>query len=150
MMLGCDKLAPPWHGEPCLRLIDKEVERNPKMTRAERLERLKFSLMARRDELRNRVGAGAAATSTTSSGVGDAADIAQYNESSDLNTHLIAMKADELSEIEHALAKFAEGRYGICEVTGKSIPIARLEAMPLTRFSVDAQREVEEKSAMWS
>ncbi len=120
------------------------------MTRAERLERLKFSLMARRDELRNRVGAGAAATSTTSSGVGDAADIAQYNESSDLNTHLIAMKADELSEIEHALAKFAEGRYGICEVTGKSIPIARLEAMPLTRFSVDAQREVEEKSAMWS
>ncbi len=120
------------------------------MTRAERLERLKLNLMARRDELRNRAGGRSQATRTTSSAVGDAADIAQYNESSDLNTHLIAMKADELSEIEHALAKFMDNQYGICEITGKSIPIARLEAMPLTRFSVDAQREMEEKTAMWS
>ncbi len=120
------------------------------MTRAERLERIRFSLIARRDELRSRAGGRSHATRTTSSAVGDAADIAQYNESSDLNTHLIAMKADELSEIEHALAKFFEDEYGICEVTGKSIPIARLEAMPLTRFSVDAQREAEEKTALWS
>ncbi|MBL4883984.1 MAG: TraR/DksA C4-type zinc finger protein [Planctomycetaceae bacterium] len=76
--------------------------------------------------------------------MGDAADVAQYNESSDLNTHLIAMKADELSEIEHALVKFQENEYGVCELTNKSIPIARLEAMPLTRFSVQAQRDAEE------
>lgn len=118
------------------------------MTRAERLERLRLGLEARRDELRNRSGGGRLATQTTSVGVGDAADVAQYNESSDLNTHLTAMKADELSEIEHALMKFQEDEYGICELTSKSIPIARLEAMPLTRFSVQAQREAEESHSM--
>lgn len=119
------------------------------MTRPERLERLKLGLQSRRDELRNRSGGGSHATRTTSVGVGDAADVAQYNESSDLNTHLIAMKADELSEIEHALLKFQEDEYGVCEVTSKSIPIARLEAMPLTRFSVEAQRESESSAAIW-
>ncbi len=128
----------------------KDEEKEPQMTRAERLERLKFDLMTRRDELRSRAGGRSQATRTTSTAVGDAADIAQYNESSDLNTHLIAMKADELSEIEHALMKFQEDAYGVCELTGKSIPIARLEAMPLTRYSVDAQREAEEKTALWS
>ena len=118
------------------------------MTRAERLERLKLGLQSRRDELRNRSSAGNQSTHTTSVGVGDVADMAQYNESSDLNTHLKAMKADELSEIEHALMKFQEDEYGVCEVTKKSIPIARLEAMPLTRFSVQAQREAEEAPVM--
>ena len=120
------------------------------MTRIERLERLQEKLEARRDEIRNRIGGGSQATRVAGTGAGDAADIAQYNESSDLNTHLIAMKADELSEIDHALAKFQDDLYGVCEVTGKSIPIARLEAMPLTRYSVEAQREAEQNSAAWS
>ncbi|WP_296456954.1 TraR/DksA family transcriptional regulator [Rubinisphaera sp.] len=116
------------------------------MTRSDRLQKLKVSLLSRRDELRRRSGKNYDSKSNNDSAIGDAADIAQYNEMSDLNSHLISMEADELSEIENALKKFHEDSYGICEVTGKPIPIARLEAMPLTRYSVEAQREAERQA----
>ena len=115
------------------------------MTRSDRLEKLKNLLLTRRDELRRRSGSNC----QNDSAIGDAADIAQYNVSSDLNSHLQSMEADELGEIELALHKFNEGTYGVCEVTGRPIPIARLEAMPLTRYSVEAQREAERQASVW-
>lgn len=118
------------------------------MTRPERLEKLRKTLLSRRDELRNRVGNSFPNKLDDNPAIGDAADIAQYNVSSDLDSHLFSMEADELSEIELALKKFQEGRYGVCEYTGRPIPIARLEALPLTRFSVEAQRE-SEKTSTW-
>jgi RNA polymerase-binding transcription factor DksA len=41
-----------------------------------------------------------------------------------------------LHEVEHALAKFDAGTFGICEVCGQPISEARLEAMPATPFCV--------------
>ncbi|SDC38372.1 TraR/DksA C4-type zinc finger protein [Shouchella lonarensis] len=40
---------------------------------------------------------------------------------------------DELHEVRRALAKFADGTYGICEKTGEMIPYERLEAYPTAR-----------------
>jgi len=37
---------------------------------------------------------------------------------------------DALSEINHALAKYEAGTYGICDICNKKIEIARLEALP--------------------
>ena len=37
---------------------------------------------------------------------------------------------DHLSEVEHALYKFEQGTYGLCDVCGQSIDIARIEALP--------------------
>ena len=37
---------------------------------------------------------------------------------------------DQLTEVEHALHKFEEGTYGLCDVCGQSIDPARLEALP--------------------
>lgn len=37
---------------------------------------------------------------------------------------------DQLAEVEHALAKFDQGTYGICDICGQSIDRARLEALP--------------------
>jgi DnaK suppressor protein len=37
---------------------------------------------------------------------------------------------DQLAEIEHALAKFDEGTYGLCDSCGQPIDPARLEALP--------------------
>jgi len=37
---------------------------------------------------------------------------------------------DQLAEIEHALHKFEEGTYGLCDSCGKQIDPARLEALP--------------------
>jgi len=37
---------------------------------------------------------------------------------------------DQLAEVEHALAKFEKGTYGKCDICGKPIDPARLEALP--------------------
>lgn len=42
-----------------------------------------------------------------------------------------------VEEIDHALAKFALGMYGICEVSGDPIPKERLEAIPWARERVE-------------
>jgi RNA polymerase-binding transcription factor DksA len=39
----------------------------------------------------------------------------------------------QLNEVRHALKKIEEGTYGICEVSGKPIERARLEANPAAR-----------------
>jgi RNA polymerase-binding transcription factor DksA len=44
---------------------------------------------------------------------------------------------DQLEEVDHALAKFDAGTFGLCEVCGRQIGDARLEAMPATRFCID-------------
>ena len=44
---------------------------------------------------------------------------------------------ETLEEVEHALAKFADGSYGRCESCGNMIAEARLEAMPSARFCID-------------
>jgi DnaK suppressor protein len=45
-----------------------------------------------------------------------------------------ALEATE--EIDGALARMDAGTYGRCEVCGRPIPLARLEAIPHTRFCV--------------
>ena len=37
-----------------------------------------------------------------------------------------------LKDVERALARAAEGNYGICEICGTEIPEARMEALPAT------------------
>jgi len=50
----------------------------------------------------------------------------------------LAAKAMEMiEEIDHALAKFELGTYGICEVSGEPIPQERLEAIPWAREKVE-------------
>src|SRR5690242_11655285 len=45
-----------------------------------------------------------------------------------------------LTEIEAALVRIAVGRYGFCEDCARSIPSARLEAIPHTRYCAPCQR----------
>jgi DnaK suppressor protein len=48
-----------------------------------------------------------------------------------------------LAEVDHALDKFAQGAYGVCEVCGKPIPLARLRILPEARFDVQHQAEID-------
>lgn len=48
-----------------------------------------------------------------------------------------------LGEIQHALTKFETGTYGICEDTNEPIAVARLEALPYARYTVQAQEKRE-------
>ncbi len=43
----------------------------------------------------------------------------------------------QLERVEHALERIEAGVYGISEVSGKPIPLARLEAMPTATTLVD-------------
>ena len=44
---------------------------------------------------------------------------------------------ETLAEVEHALAKFEAGTYGLCENCGQPIAPARLEAKPGARFCIN-------------
>jgi RNA polymerase-binding transcription factor DksA len=65
------------------------------------------------------------------------ADSAQVAAEQGENRTIAASLREQLDEVEHALAKFANGSYGLCEVSGEPIPEARLEAMPATRVRVE-------------
>jgi len=43
-----------------------------------------------------------------------------------------------LDKVLHAQDRMEKGSYGICEVTGKRIPLARLEALPYATTTVEA------------
>ncbi|HEY2810650.1 MAG TPA: TraR/DksA family transcriptional regulator [Rhabdochlamydiaceae bacterium] len=48
-----------------------------------------------------------------------------------------------LRQIERALDKITDGTYGVCDLTGEEIPIARLEAIPYATMTVKAQEKFE-------
>ncbi|WP_411821534.1 TraR/DksA family transcriptional regulator [Leptospira sp. 'Mane'] len=69
--------------------------------------------------------------------MGDIADIASELNSEALSSVLTENEIDTLREIELALEKIENGTYGICEGTKKKIPVARLKAIPWTRFTIE-------------
>lgn len=53
----------------------------------------------------------------------------------------------QLLDVERAIARLDSGEYGICEMCGKKISDARLEARPAARYCVDDQAKVEADAA---
>jgi RNA polymerase-binding transcription factor DksA len=68
----------------------------------------------------------------------------------DFALSLVSSEHDALNEIEEAILRIKDGSFGICEVTNKRIPAARLAAVPFTRFSVEGQSEHEKNSGQKS
>lgn len=50
---------------------------------------------------------------------------------------------EQLAEVEHALDKFAQGTYGICDVCGREIAPERLRAYPQAALCIDDQAKQE-------
>ncbi len=50
-----------------------------------------------------------------------------------------------LKEIDEALLRVQEGKYGICTKTGQQISMGRLKAMPWARYCVEYARQLEEQ-----
>ncbi len=57
----------------------------------------------------------------------------------DFALSLVSSEQEALSEIEAAIERIHAGTYGICELTGKPISRDRLQAVPFTRYSAEAQ-----------
>jgi RNA polymerase-binding transcription factor DksA len=78
------------------------------------------------------------------------ADSGTDNFDRDFALSLLSSDQDAVYEIEEALKRIEKKTYGVCELTGKNIPRARLEAIPWTRFTVDAQAQLEKDGALKS
>lgn len=83
----------------------------------------------------------------------DAGDLSSYGQhmadagtdtfDRDFALSLVSSEQEALSEVEAALRRIKDGTYGVCEVTGKPIAKERLLAVPFTRYSAEAQKEIE-------
>jgi len=76
------------------------------------------------------------------------ADSGTDNFDRDFALSLLSSDQDAVYEIEEALKRIQRGTYGVCELTGKPIPRARLDAIPWTRFTVEAQAQLEREGAL--
>ena len=65
----------------------------------------------------------------------------------DFNRSISLQVSDEefkiLRQIDRALEKIDENTYGVCDITGEEIPMARLEAIPYATMTVKAQDMLE-------
>ncbi|MEI9999505.1 MAG: TraR/DksA C4-type zinc finger protein [Verrucomicrobiota bacterium] len=64
----------------------------------------------------------------------------------DFALSLLSAEQDALYEIEEALKRIETGSYGVCEMSNKLIPHARLEAIPFARFTVECQQQLEKEN----
>ena len=64
----------------------------------------------------------------------------------DFALSLLSQEQDALYEIDEALKRIDLGTYGKCEMSGKLILRARLEAIPFARFTVECQSQLEKQS----
>ena len=115
------------------------------MARQDALLRLHKNLLARRSELRKRLGLELEelAHVKQSSASGDAADAAFDSSGEEIASTLAELESKELAQIERALRRLKSGTYGKCEACSITIPVARLNALPFSTLCVKCQREME-------
>jgi DnaK suppressor protein len=117
-----------------------------KATRKAFIEKMREILIKRRDALRKAL-AGDLSMLRELQQSGDEMDAALDAAQDELVSRLAEVESRELAQIENALERIRAGSYGICEMTGKPIPAARLQALPYATLCIEAQREVERMKA---
>jgi RNA polymerase-binding transcription factor DksA len=75
-----------------------------------------------------------------------AADSATDEFEHDVALALLAREENSLRDVNDAITRILEGRYGICEATGEKIPASRLRALPWCRYSREAEETLERRS----
>jgi RNA polymerase-binding transcription factor DksA len=61
----------------------------------------------------------------------------------DFALSMVASEQEALAEIDAAIKRIDDGTYGVCEITQKPIAKERLLAVPFTRYSAEAQKNIE-------
>lgn len=73
-----------------------------------------------------------------------APDVAERAKDQSLQEHV----ESSLVDVEDALRRIEEGRYGVCEATGERISDERLEANPAARYTLSYQAELERQAGV--
>lgn len=119
------------------------------MARTDALLKIKKTLVARRNELRKRIGGDLSDLGLDSDGsMGDSADAAFESTGDELASQLAELESKELAQIDFALRRIDADKYGLCAGCNGKIPVARLNALPYSTLCVACQREAE-KDANW-
>jgi RNA polymerase-binding transcription factor DksA len=71
------------------------------------------------------------------------ADIGTDTFDQDLAIGMAETERELLREIDEALDRVVAKTYGVCQLTGKPIPKARLDAKPWAKYTVEAARQIE-------
>lgn len=103
------------------------------MLTAQQVRRLRDQLEAERDAIKSRIAAREREIHENvveESGVDDQGDDASllFDQESDIDANVD--DHEMLAKVEAALRRMDDGTYGLSEVSGKPIPIERLEAVP--------------------
>jgi DnaK suppressor protein len=114
------------------------------MARRDALMRITKSLLTRRTELRKRLGMEFDTLGSKSPAAsGDSADAAFEHAGEELAFQLSALESRELAQVERALLRIKQGKYGVCDGCAAKIPLARLNALPYSTLCIKCQREAE-------
>jgi len=110
------------------------------MLNSQDIRRFRERLKAERDAIESRIATnrrGIQETVQDESGVGDLEDEARllYEREDEIDAN--ARDRKELAQVERALNRIEQGTYGLSELSGKPIPIERLEALPYATTLVD-------------
>jgi DnaK suppressor protein len=72
-------------------------------------------------------------------------DVASLSYGREFSMGLAERQQQYLEQIDDALQRIEEGTYGICKVTGESIPVERLEEVPVAKYSVRGKEILEQQ-----
>ncbi|MBU1006997.1 MAG: TraR/DksA family transcriptional regulator [Candidatus Omnitrophica bacterium] len=73
----------------------------------------------------------------------DIADMASDSYDRELNLNIASEEQKIIYEIDEALKRIEEGKYGKCLSCGKKIPTLRLKAVPYAKHCIQCQENIE-------
>jgi DnaK suppressor protein len=120
-----------------------EDDDEPRELTLEDLHRLRAKLVEERELVKVRLERHMNEAMEDSDNLPDEMDIASRHTEQAYLLRLADKEKKLLKEIDHALAKFERGNYGICEGTGEPIGLRRLELRPWTRHSLEYKEMLE-------
>jgi RNA polymerase-binding protein DksA len=72
-------------------------------------------------------------------------DVASLSYGREFSMGLAERQQNYLEQIDEALQRIEDRTYGICKVTGESIPLERLEEVPVAKYSVKGKEQLEQQ-----
>jgi len=112
------------------------------------MEELRAMLLERRSEILNNFEQDLAEKGDLPELVGDVADIAQGASENEFTFQIAEAESRELGQIDKTLEKISEGTYGVCELCGENISLARLKALPFANKCIRCQ-EADERGTVF-
>jgi DnaK suppressor protein len=107
----------------------------------EQLDHFRQKLLEQRDEINERILVSQRQAQDVVDPLEDPEDVQIRSDLADTSLRVATMLTSQHHEIEDALLRIQLGEYGVCEVCGKQIELARLEVQPAARLCEnDARR----------